>query len=244
MALSSSSSCSTYECWDYRYVSPHWVWFPVFQVFTLLTFCNLYLNDYFYLVIKKHDNSLLIIKLSHGAISFKLIYLFSMYVHMPRWPTTHVFRSEDNLQKVILSTHHMCSGDWTQIISLGRRSPYLLSQLASPHILFLCMCANLCGHVYSCVWGYMCVHVYEDTCVCSYIYMCVHTYGGQEQPQVSFLGCHSLLSWNSLTLACNQSRRHSWWAMETPGSVYVQFSTTGVASSCHKTSLPVLELAL
>lgn len=80
----------------------------------------------------------------------------------------------------------MGSGDWTQIIWLGRKSPYRPSHPTNPHTIFLCMCACLCGPVCSCAW--------------SCIFVQVHVCGGQRAnwgviiPQVP-----SLLSWNRVS---------------------------------------------
>lgn len=48
----------------------------------------------------------------------------------------HMWRSEDNLQELVLSFDHVGSRDWTKVIWLGSKWLYLLSYLASPHFFF------------------------------------------------------------------------------------------------------------
>lgn len=54
--------------------------------------------------------------------------------HTCTW--AHMWRSEDNLQEVVLSFDHVGTRDWTKVIWLGGKWPYLLSYLSSPHFFF------------------------------------------------------------------------------------------------------------
>lgn len=46
--------------------------------------------------------------------------------------TVYVWRSEDNVEELVLSFHYMGSGDQTQDIRLGSKPLYPLSRLAGP----------------------------------------------------------------------------------------------------------------
>lgn len=81
--------------------------------------------------------------------------------------------------------------DWTQTIWLGSKSPYLLSHRANSHIIFLCTCSCLCGHV--------------SSCVCLGMFVQVHVYGGwrttwgviPQEPSTFILKQSLTLAWTS-----------------------------------------------
>jgi hypothetical protein len=52
------------------------------------------------------------------------------------YATQHPWKSEDSLQELDLSLHHMSLGDGNQIIFLGSRHFYPLSHLPGPPFLF------------------------------------------------------------------------------------------------------------
>lgn len=53
-----------------------------------------------------------------------------------------MWRPADNFWEFILFCYHMGSGDQTHFINLGSKCPYLLSPLASSHLLVL-MCVSI-----------------------------------------------------------------------------------------------------
>lgn len=59
-------------------------------------------------------------------------------VYVCVWPTAivHMWKSKDNLGKLIFSFYYVCPGDQTQVVELGSKFLYMLSHLIGPKEFF------------------------------------------------------------------------------------------------------------
>lgn len=68
-------------------------------------------------------------------IIFFITFIYFVCVHVCH--RVHRLRSEDNLWQSVLSFHHVCPGNRTQIMRVGGKCLYQMSHLGAPEFPFL-----------------------------------------------------------------------------------------------------------